>query len=698
MSIYGDLLGFNTEISAFRTMLKEKSDEGLSEDLQLILYAKKQHMKYNGWKIGNIFQDKLESNDSFVESIAKLYYDQKNEDDQNLIPMSFNKFIDISLPNQIRLYNEMGENEYKNKYRFNIKMMSVVDLIKSRFHIFTVSQGTNSLEFAVLACLLGNESLCKNKSHLFNIKNKTKAQKILIEIMTTLLCSLDRYNIISHLISTKIPCVNFTDICCIRRSAQFGKAKILKLCYEQILKHNPNVLNNKNSENKLNFQKGCLPSDILRDSLQMAIKYGHLDCVKYLRETMNIELREKDLSNIPYKGVHAQKCIDYLLNNGYKYGYNSDMIVYWTNDLNKLKQAMEKDCLWNSETMTDIAEKNNFPMLKWAFEQGYKWHYTTPIAIAQNDNIEMMEYCHKHMTIDNMYTDCFYSKESPTVVKYAKQKSGILMDVVDPFDELEDFEYHNVIYTCAKYKSLKCFKFACKHGADYYSNPEAIFDFIIRGEYNWGNQAVDAYLEYNESCLNGYDEENDYKTLEMLKYYHELMVMYHTTDSASDKGPFKFPKSVCRLAVYMGYIECLKYLHANGAEFNKDTLANVRNNHNLDCAKFVLENGGELPNSDVLNDIIIPKENEDPYGFTDNLQLFKYLCSKGLLPSSETVDYAIEYGCPKILQYLYDISPFCGSFFPKDITKLINHLFESELPTPIHLDVLDILTEISKNN
>ena len=114
-------------------------------------------------------------------------------------------------------------------------------------------------------------------------------------------------------------------------------------------------------QSKKYFQTECNECNILNN----AIKRDHERCLLYI-------LKHEDKENID---------INYIAKNG---------------NINCLRYAHEKGCLWNIKTCKDIAFSGHLNCLKYAHENGCPWDKRTCESAIRTVHLDCLEYAHEN--------------------------------------------------------------------------------------------------------------------------------------------------------------------------------------------------------------------------------------------------------------------------------------------------------------
>ena len=91
-----------------------------------------------------------------------------------------------------------------------------------------------------------------------------------------------------------------------------------------------------------------------------------------------------------------------------------------------------------------------------------------------------------------------------------------------------------------------------------------------------------------------------------------------------------------------GHLDCLKYAHENGCPWNSSTTAHISNRGQFECLRYAYENGCPWEQSVTWNAAMV-----------GNLELLKYTIENGCPMNSYTSSRAACYGNLECLQYIY---------------------------------------------
>ena len=118
----------------------------------------------------------------------------------------------------------------------------------------------------------------------------------------------------------------------------------------------------------------------------------------------------------------------------------------------------------------------------------------------------------------------------------------------------------------------------------------------IKQQFGIQNIKVESIVFQNYFALHGY--------LNCMRYAHENGCNWNedTCSNAARNGHLECLKyahengcnwndRTCSYAAKNGHLECLKYAHENGCDWNEDTCSGAANNGHLECLKYAHENG-----------------------------------------------------------------------------------------------------------
>ena len=166
--------------------------------------------------------------------------------------------------------------------------------------------------------------------------------------------------------------------------------------------------------------------------------------------------------------------------------------------------------------------------------------------IIISDNINLLKWC--------LYQGCPRS----IICYFAASK-----DYINCLIYAHKKGYYWDIYTCyiaAKHGYLNCLKYACENGCEI---NDKSYEILIK--------------DHNLECL---------------KY------LYENRDTKLYSNNFfnKTNKALCAISALAGNIECLKYFHTIGYEWDENTCKNAVKNNHLECLIYAYENGCPIGN------------------------------------------------------------------------------------------------------
>ena len=121
----------------------------------------------------------------------------------------------------------------------------------------------------------------------------------------------------------------------------------------------------------------------------VAAKYGHISCLKWLRE--NGCDWDADTCSFAAGGGHLS-CLIWLRENGCPWEMRTSFSAASNGHLSCLKWARENGCPWNDRTCTDAAGNGHLSCLKWARENGCDWNKWIYMNAQHSHNIDVLNY------------------------------------------------------------------------------------------------------------------------------------------------------------------------------------------------------------------------------------------------------------------------------------------------------------------
>lgn len=100
---------------------------------------------------------------------------------------------------------------------------------------------------------------------------------------------------------------------------------------------------------------------------------------------------------------------------------------------------------------------------------------------------------------------------------------------------------------------------------------------------------------------------------------------------------------VCAMAAKYGYLDCLRYLHENGCEWNADTCTESASRGHLDCLKYARENGCKIDSSACRR-----------AAHGGHFECFKYAHEQGVGLSTSMAAVAAQAGRLELLVYMQE--------------------------------------------
>jgi hypothetical protein len=107
---------------------------------------------------------------------------------------------------------------------------------------------------------------------------------------------------------------------------------------------------------------------------------------------------------------------------------------------------------------------------------------------------------------------------------------------------------------------------------------EPIWNFLYKYD-------IDIKDNFRAYCVTKIYEELDYK-LNIIDMTTSIAALVDNTCINADEKCID-----CDMAAEKGHLECLKYVHENGCQWNSNTCAYAARNNHLECLKYLHENG-----------------------------------------------------------------------------------------------------------
>jgi hypothetical protein len=117
---------------------------------------------------------------------------------------------------------------------------------------------------------------------------------------------------------------------------------------------------------------------------------------------------------------------------------------------------------------------------------------------------------------------------------------------------------------------------------------EQIWNFMYKYD-------IDIKDNFREYCIKKIYKELNYK-LNITDTTTSIIALINNTCINDDEKCID-----CKTTAKKGHLECLKYAHENGCEWNSDTCANAALNGQIECLKYAHENGCEWDDNTCTN-------------------------------------------------------------------------------------------------
>ena len=293
---------------------------------------------------------------------------------------------------------------------------------------------------------------------------------------------------------------------------------------------------------------GTRPWDML--TFNAAVKGGHLECMKYLREKgcpwdENPRTLARGPCAVAARGGHLE-CLKYLYENGCPWGWHTCRAAAESGQLECLKYLHEKGCAWDRRACNAAVEGGHLECLKYLRENGCRVSADACSEAAQRGHLECLKYLHENggRAGDDIVCQVAAGNGRLECLKYAHENGC-------PWDK----------WTCeaaASNDHLECLKYAHEN------------------ECPWDKWTCEAAVRDGH--------------LECLKYAHE--------------NGCPWDEDTCQAAAFWGHLECLKYLHENECPWNSSTCLAAANGGHLECLKYAHENGCPMFGDDVRAEIM----------------------------------------------------------------------------------------------
>jgi hypothetical protein len=202
---------------------------------------------------------------------------------------------------------------------------------------------------------------------------------------------------------------------------------------------------------RLHEQEGA---ELSREVLVLAAEHGHLDCLRYIRES-GCRWNALVLANSAYNG-HLE-CLRYALENGCDPLLPTMITTSAANSgqLDCLKYLREeKQFEWDYQTTAAAAGKGSLECLKYAHENGCNWDETTCQLAASSGHLECLKYAHEH--------GCPFGNHSD---RRAAQQG--MLKCLQYIYESGGHKSKDVVKLAATNGRFKCLKYALEVGCEY---------------------------------------------------------------------------------------------------------------------------------------------------------------------------------------------------------------------------------------
>lgn len=296
-----------------------------------------------------------------------------------------------------------------------------------------------------------------------------------------------------------------------------------------------------------------------------------------------------------------------------------------TKNLFSLRYAYEHGCEINEETCRYAAWYGSLPCLEFLHKKKCKWNHKTCIFAARKGHLECLKYAHEN--------GC-------------------------PLDE-------NLCFEASKYGHLNCLKYAYENGCKF--SPGSYETYSSRAAAGYGHLDCLMYIFENDEERDNYVCENAAANgfLDCFKYAHENGCEY-STDAAifsAEHGHLECLKYAidnndsrwdgndvpltCYRAASNGHLECLILARTSGFHWDEQVFNVAAAYGHLNCVKYLYENKCRY--------------DEDVYSYSvDNIELFKYFYSIGLLDMKNICEYVNDNGNKECLNFC--IEQKCDNF------------------------------------
>jgi len=138
---------------------------------------------------------------------------------------------------------------------------------------------------------------------------------------------------------------------------------------------------------------GCPPLPTDENPVNLAARKGHIDMIKYLRNTGE-QWNEQTLNDsLASEGL---ACTQYLREAGCPWKEDFCMCAALRGRLDCLQYAQEHECPWDFSVLVMSAMRGHLRCLQYAHEQGCPWVDTVTYAAVQGSSLECLKYAHEH--------------------------------------------------------------------------------------------------------------------------------------------------------------------------------------------------------------------------------------------------------------------------------------------------------------
>ena len=121
---------------------------------------------------------------------------------------------------------------------------------------------------------------------------------------------------------------------------------------------------------------------------------GHLSCLKWAREN-GCPWNDRTCSVVAAKGGHLS-CLIWARENGCDWDAYTCSVAAGSGHLSCLKWARENGCPWNANTCSDASLYGHLSCLKWARENGCPWNDRTCSSAALNGHLSCLKWAREN--------------------------------------------------------------------------------------------------------------------------------------------------------------------------------------------------------------------------------------------------------------------------------------------------------------